>query len=167
MGLFRLFWIPEGASPADGVYVRYPAAELLDLVATVSQGTGVFVIGEDLGAVEDGVRDALAARGVLSYKVLRFEHDPPREWPRQSIATATTHDLPTLAASGAVVAGDAVVAGVHAQLHTAGSVLVALTAEDVLGMTEQPNRPGVDDPWNWSRRLPVDVATLAARFARN
>ena len=151
MGLFRLFWIPEGAAPADGVYVRYPAAEMLDLVAEVSQRFGVFVLGEDLGAVEDGVRDALAARGVLAYKVLRFEDDPPARWPRQSLAAATTHDLPTIAGSG----GDA--AAVHARLRTTGSVLIAFSAEDVLGLVDQPNRPGIADPWNWSRRLPVSV----------
>ena len=155
MGLFRLFWIPDGASPADGVYVRYPAAELLDVVAGVSQRHGVFVIGEDLGAVEDGVRDALAARGILSYKVLRFEQQPPKYWPRLSVASATTHDLPTLASIGASVPG------VHTRLRRSGSVLVVFTAEDVLGLTEQPNKPGVDDPWNWRRRLPVAVADLA------
>jgi 4-alpha-glucanotransferase len=159
-GLFRLFWIPEGATPADGVYVRYPAAELLDLVASVSQRHGVFVIGEDLGTVEPGVREALAARGILSYKVLRFEEDPPAEWPRLSLAAATTHDLPTIAGSRASVTG------VHARLREASSVLIAYTAEDVLGMTEQPNKPGIDDPWNWSRRLPVSVTDLAARFAQ-
>ena len=158
MGLFRLFWIPEGATPADGVYVRYPAAELLDLVASVSQAHGVFVIGEDLGTVEPGVREALAARGVLSYKVLRFEEDPPTAWPRLSLAAAATHDLPTIAASRASVAG------VHARLRSAASVLVAFTAEDVLHMTEQPNKPGIDDPWNWSRRLPVAVDELARRY---
>ncbi len=159
MGLFRLFWIPEGAGPADGVYVRYPATELLDVVATVSQRHGVFVVGEDLGTVEPGVREALVARGILSYKVLSFEDDAPRAWPRLSLASAGTHDLPTLAAKGEDV--DAV----HARLRNANSVLVVFTAEDVLAMTDQPNRPGTDDPWNWSRRLPVPVEGLAARFA--
>jgi 4-alpha-glucanotransferase len=158
MGLFRLYWIPDGASPEDGVYVRYPAAELLDLVASVSQRNGVFVIGEDLGTVEPGVREALAARGILSYKVMRFETDPPPAWPRLSLAAATTHDLATTVASRANVTG------VHARLRAAASVLVSFTAEDVLEMTEQPNKPGSDDPWNWSRRLPVPVAELARRY---
>ncbi|HVT76827.1 MAG TPA: 4-alpha-glucanotransferase [Acidimicrobiales bacterium] len=159
MGLFRLFWIPDGADPADGVYVRYPAAELLDVVAAVSQRRGVFVVGEDLGTVEPGVREALAARGILSYKVLSFEDEAPRAWPRLSLASAGTHDLPTLTAKGEDVEE------VHARLRDANSVLVVFTAEDVLGMTEQPTHPGTDDPWNWSRRLPVAVDRLANRFA--
>ena len=28
MGLHRLFWVPDGVGPDEGVYVRYPAEEL-------------------------------------------------------------------------------------------------------------------------------------------
>lgn len=97
MGLFRLFWIPPGAGPADGTYVRYPASDLLAILALESHRAGAYVIGEDLGTVEDGVRHALADRGVLSYRLLWFEHEPPRCWPAQALGAVTTHDLPTVA----------------------------------------------------------------------
>ncbi len=97
MGLFRLYWIPEGADPADGVYVRYPSRELLDILALESVRAGAFVVGEDLGTVEDEVRDELVRRRVLSYRLLWFEDDPPAKWPRGSLAAVTTHDLPTVA----------------------------------------------------------------------
>jgi len=96
MGLFRLYWIPEGADAADGVYVRYPARELLDILALESVRAGAFVVGEDLGTVEDAVRDELAARSILSYRLLWFEDDPPANWPRHALAAVTTHDLPTV-----------------------------------------------------------------------
>ena len=41
--------------------------------------------------------EALAERGILSYRVLWFEDDDPSTWPRLSLATVTTHDLPTVA----------------------------------------------------------------------
>jgi 4-alpha-glucanotransferase len=97
MGLFRLFWIPEGASPDEGTYVRYPWRDLLAIVALESRRAGGFVVGEDLGTVEDLVREELARREMLSYKVLWFEPEPPATWPRQALGAVSTHDLPTVA----------------------------------------------------------------------
>jgi 4-alpha-glucanotransferase len=97
MGLFRLWWIPEDAGPTEGAYVRYPAEDLLDIVALESHRAGAVVVGEDLGTVEPGVREALRDRGILSYKVLWFEDEPPEEWPVAALGAVTTHDLPTVA----------------------------------------------------------------------
>lgn len=97
MGLFRLFWIPQGYGAARGTFVRYRADELLAIVALESVRAGAYIVGEDLGTVEEGVRDQLAAHQILSYRVLWFEEDPPSAYPRLSMAAATTHDLPTVA----------------------------------------------------------------------
>ena len=97
MGLFRLFWIPHGLSPAEGAYVRYRADEMLAILALESQRTGTFVVGEDLGTIEDGMREALSAHHVLSCRVLWFEDRPPAEYSHLALASATTHDLPTVA----------------------------------------------------------------------
>lgn len=97
MGLFRLWWIPRGAAPTEGAYVRYPAEDLLDIVALESHRAGAVVVGEDLGTVEPGVQEALAERDILSYRVLWFEDDEPARWPVGALAAVTTHDLPTVA----------------------------------------------------------------------
>jgi 4-alpha-glucanotransferase len=97
MALFRLWWIHHGDDAQHGVYVRYPADDLLGIVALESQRSGAFVIGEDLGTVEPGVRQRLARYGMLSFRVLWFEERLPPEWPPQSMAVVTTHDLPTIA----------------------------------------------------------------------
>lgn len=96
MGLFRLFWVPEGSSPRDGVYVRYPARDLLDILALESHRAGAFVVGEDLGTVEPGVREELARRQILSSRVLWSEKDTPARYPERAMASVTTHDLPTI-----------------------------------------------------------------------
>ncbi|MCU4183821.1 4-alpha-glucanotransferase [Acidiferrimicrobium sp. IK] len=97
MGLFRLYWIPEDRSAAQGTYVRYPYWDLLNILALEAQRAGAFVVGEDLGTVEDHVRAELAERDVLSYRLLWFEPGPPTTWPRQALGAVTTHDLPTVA----------------------------------------------------------------------
>jgi 4-alpha-glucanotransferase len=97
MGLFRLFWIPRGRTPAQGGYVRYPAEDLLAIVALETHRAGAVVVGEDLGTVETGVREQLAAHRVLSYRVLWFESAPPASYPPLAMAAITTHDLPTVA----------------------------------------------------------------------
>jgi 4-alpha-glucanotransferase len=97
LGLFRLWWVPPDTDPSGGAYVRYPSDELLTILAIESERSGAIVIGEDLGTVEGGVRRALAARSVLSTRLLYFERRPPARYPRLSLAAVTTHDLPTLA----------------------------------------------------------------------
>jgi len=96
-GLSRLFWVPEGRSPADGVYVSYPWEDLLNVVALEATRAGAFVVGEDLGTVEPWFREALAQWGVLSYRLLWFEDAPSSAWPVAALAAVTTHDLPTVA----------------------------------------------------------------------
>ncbi|MBP0461407.1 4-alpha-glucanotransferase [Streptomyces bomunensis] len=110
MGLFRLWWIPrdaEGGDPTRGTYVRYDAEAMLAVLVLEAHRAGAPVVGEDLGTVEPGVREALARRGVLGTSVLWFERHwdkdgqpplDPAEWRQGCVATATTHDLPSTAA---------------------------------------------------------------------
>ncbi|WP_018487203.1 MULTISPECIES: 4-alpha-glucanotransferase [unclassified Streptomyces] len=106
MGLFRLWWVPEGRPPTDGTYVAYDAEAMLAVLVLEAHRADAVVVGEDLGTVEPGVREALARRGVLGTSVLWFERDwggdgrplAPEKWRQDCLATATTHDLPSTAA---------------------------------------------------------------------
>ena len=103
MGLSRLFWIPAGASPAEGAYIRYPLDDLTRLIALASRRERCLVVGEDLGTVAPGFRETMHKAGVLSYRVLWFERgatggvQPARRYPKRALITVSTHDLPTLA----------------------------------------------------------------------
>ncbi|MBW0008926.1 MAG: 4-alpha-glucanotransferase, partial [Pseudonocardiales bacterium] len=103
-GLWRLWWVPPGASPAQGTYVYYKAEAMLAALALEAHRSGAVVIGEDLGTVEPEVTETLAAQRMLGCAVLWFARDEqapgapllaPQRWPRCAAASISTHDLPT------------------------------------------------------------------------
>ncbi|MEU5083846.1 MULTISPECIES: 4-alpha-glucanotransferase [Streptomyces] len=134
MGLFRLWWVPAGSPPTEGTYVHYDADAMLAVLALEADRAGAVVIGEDLGTVEPGVREALQRRGVLGTSVLWFERDwegdgrplPPERWRADCLATATTHDLPPTAAR---LTGD------HVELRDRLGLLTRPAAEERAGAT--------------------------------
>ena len=99
----RLWWVPEGGSPADGAYVRYDSKALLSVLNFEADQAGAVIIGEDLGTVDPQVREDLADHHVLGTSLLWFERDekgrpkPARDWRAKSLATVDTHDLPPIA----------------------------------------------------------------------
>ncbi|MEU7468301.1 4-alpha-glucanotransferase [Streptomyces sp. NPDC044984] len=129
MGLFRLWWVPEGHPPTEGTYVRYDAEAMLAVLVLEASRAGAVVIGEDLGTVEPGVREALRERGVYGTSVLWFERDwdgdrrplPPDGWRADCLATATTHDLPPTAAR---------LSGEHVELRDSLGLLTRPVAEE-------------------------------------
>ncbi|MCY1240843.1 4-alpha-glucanotransferase [compost metagenome] len=102
LGLFRLWWIPEGAGPDEGTYVYYDHEALIGILALEAQRAGATVVGEDLGVFEPWVRDYLTDRGILGTSILWFEHNeagplPPEEYRQQCLTSVNTHDLPPTA----------------------------------------------------------------------
>jgi 4-alpha-glucanotransferase len=106
LGMFRCWWIPDGAGPRDGTYVTYDAEALLGIVALEAERAGAVVVGEDLGLVPPTVRTTLRDRGLLGSSVLWFERvelepgetgplTPVADWREPALASVTTHDLPT------------------------------------------------------------------------
>ncbi len=102
IGLFRLWWVPEGHEAVDGAYVYYDHEALIGILALEAHRAGAIVVGEDLGVVDPSARSVLAARGILGTSVLWFETRngaalPAEDWRRLCLATVTTHDLPPTA----------------------------------------------------------------------
>ncbi|HSC17742.1 MAG TPA: 4-alpha-glucanotransferase [Rhizomicrobium sp.] len=103
MGLRRMWLLPQGAGPNEGVYVSYPVQDLLRLIALESVRHKAIVVGEDLGTVPDGFRTQLSDAGILGMRVLWFEREhngrfvAPACWEANSVGLTTTHDLHTVA----------------------------------------------------------------------
>jgi 4-alpha-glucanotransferase len=111
MGLFRLYCVPQGHAATDGVYLRYPADELLAIVTLESRRATCAVAGEDLGTVPPHVRPAMQRHGMYRLHVGQWsfpQHAGQRseEAPAGSIASLNTHDTATFAGwwSGADIA---------------------------------------------------------------
>jgi len=102
MALLRLWWVHKDDDAGQGVYVNYPVDDLLAILALESHRHKSLVIGEDLGTVPDGIREKLEKNGMFSYCLFFFEQAEdggfysPAHYPEQSMATLTTHDMPTL-----------------------------------------------------------------------
>ncbi|MCC2592370.1 4-alpha-glucanotransferase [Tessaracoccus sp. OS52] len=100
IGLFRLWWVPQGLGPKFGTYVRNNHEALVGILALEAHRAQALVVGEDLGTVEPWVRDYLARRGILGTSVLWFEADEhgrplaADRWREYCMASVTTHDLP-------------------------------------------------------------------------
>lgn len=103
MGLFRLWWVPDGMNPTQGSYVRYNHEAMVGILVLEAQRAGALVVGEDLGTVEPWVRTYLQDRGVLGTSIAWFETDadgtplPPERYREYCMASVTTHDLPPTA----------------------------------------------------------------------
>jgi 4-alpha-glucanotransferase len=174
MGLFRLFVMPAGAPASEGTYLTYPARDLLATVALESRAAACVVIGEDLGTVAAGVREALADHGILGYRVAWFEDGGAASFPRLAMAAVTTHDLPTVAGAYGGAPGDLdlrrlepVVAGhdpalaLHEHVASSPALLACAALDDVVGATARPNTPGtVDEVPNWRVPLPEPIEEI-------
>lgn len=101
LGFYRLFLVPAGQSPREGVYLRLPVHALCDALALESNARRCLVVGEDLGTIPQDFQGLLAARNILSYRLLIFAREgerfvAPEEYPRDALVAIGTHDLPPL-----------------------------------------------------------------------
>ncbi|MEN8183869.1 MAG: 4-alpha-glucanotransferase, partial [Myxococcota bacterium] len=161
MALTRLYWIPSGRPPNEGAYVRYPARDLLGILALESRRHGALVIGEDLGTVPRAFSAQLARWGILSWRVLYFERSgrgfrPSRSYSHRALVTANTHDLAPLAGfvlgrdlelqrQAGVIESDRALADAQSERREwCGALAQRLRAEAILGEGKAlPPPPGL------------------------
>lgn len=108
LGLFRLWWIPQGEGARGGAYVTYDYEAMIAILTIEASRVNGLVVGEDLGTVPDYVRTVLGEHGLLGCMVEWFARvddspnagDPyadPSTYRKYALASVTTHDLPPTA----------------------------------------------------------------------
>ncbi len=126
LGMFRLWWIPEGEKASEGTYVSYNYQALINILVLEAQRAGAVIVGEDLGTVEPWVREVLANKGILGTNILWFERDGdqpvhPSNWRRNAMTAVTVHDLPPTLGY---------LAGTHVQLRNDLGLLTSSLEEE-------------------------------------
>jgi 4-alpha-glucanotransferase len=174
---------PEGdeAQDARGRWVL--GAMLAELASARGGVDGARAIAEDLGVVPPFARKALRDLGMPGYRVLPWERDgdkyrDPGAFPRDSVASWSTHDTAPIVSwwddfSDADRAQIAARAGVKtgandddrslallADLYRAGSDLVLVLGQELLGIRARINTPATVGPDNWTWRLPTPIEDL-------
>lgn len=100
MGLHRAFWVPEGFSAADGLYVHARSEEFYAILSLESQRHRVQIVGENLGTVPFYVNEAMARHRILGMHVGIFgvsaaADSALEKVPEKTVASLNTHDTPT------------------------------------------------------------------------
>lgn len=182
MAVHRLWWVPEGMSPTEGTYVRYPREELLAVIAAQAAASLTTVVGEDLGTVPDAIVEAMARWDALGMDEEQFRLGADRldPIPARSMAGVRTHDMPAFAAAyvdaptaeryrhllercvGHAVgdSGAAVFDGVLERLASSAAYLVVADLDDLLGEVLPHNVPGSVQPTSWRRRTDLPMSAM-------
>ena len=188
MAVHRLWWVPDGFSATQGVYVTYPRDEILAVIAASAAAAGVTIVGEDLGTVPPEVSAAFDRWDVLGMYEEQFHLDEDHlvHIPSRSVAGIRTHDMEPIAelvatsdtsayrhrladAHGCEVADrwDDVVEQMLVRLSWSDAYLVIADLDDLLGERRPHNLPGRIGPELWSRRLDRPTSeTLGAADVR-
>ncbi len=174
MAVHRLWWVPDGFSATQGVYVTYPRDEILAVIAASAAAADVTIVGEDLGTVPTEVSDAFDRWDVLGMYEEQFHMDDEQlpHIPARTVAGIRTHDMEPIAelvatddtteyrqrlgcAHQCEIADrwDAVVEQMLVRLSYSDAYLVIADLDDLLGERQPHNLPGRVGPELWSRRL--------------
>lgn len=174
MAVERLWWVPDGFSPRDGVYVHYPREEILAVIAASAAAAGLTVVGEDLGTVPAAVSEAFVRWDMLGMYEEQFHLDdePLAHIPHRTVAGIRTHDMEPLASVVASIdtsgyrgrlgaahdttidaRWDHVVDHMLTRLAASEAYLVIADLDDMIGETRPHNLPGRVVDGLWSRRL--------------
>ncbi len=167
MSFHRLFWIPEGSDPGDGVYVTYPAEELYAVLSLESNRLKTAVVGEDLGTVPAGVRAAMRRHGVARTSIFLGALRPLArtlevDVPAGAVVTLETHDMFPLAG---FLHGDDIETRVETgQLDGAAARREAAARRRLVARLARQSAAPADDP---DAAAPAILAECLASLARS
>jgi 4-alpha-glucanotransferase len=161
------------------------------LQAAIEAAGGALPVGEDLGVIPDYMRTLMRENGIAGFKVLMWERDngaycDPKNYPKASLATTSTHDTETLsgwwdnmqkwdkaalwqmlsgqATDGNIPFGFDVQKMIFKRLFDGASCMVVIPVSDITGSKERINVPGTVSADNWSRRIECEPEEFVKKY---
>ncbi len=165
MGLFRRWWIPQGAGATQGAYVTYPAEELLAIIALESFRASAVVVGENLGTVPAGVNQTLFEHGIAGMFIAQDHLDESgglaASPPKGSMALVNTHDMASFAETwDGRPDPHSGLRSLITELRSSPADLVIVSLEDLWLERGRQNLPG-STVGNWQQRMMATLAQLS------
>jgi 4-alpha-glucanotransferase len=174
---------PDGSDAQRARGTRVLGAMIEELGAHADGVDRPRAIAEDLGVVPPFARETLRDLGMPGYRVLPWEKDAeklrdPRAFPKNSVASWSTHDTPPIVAwwdelpesdraAFAKQAGidpsandDARSLALIELLYGSSSDLALVLVQELLGTRERINKPATVGPQNWAYRLQRPIEDL-------
>ncbi|MDR2799484.1 MAG: 4-alpha-glucanotransferase [Bifidobacteriaceae bacterium] len=102
LGMFRLWYIPEGHTAKEGAYVYYDHNIMIGILCLEALRNNAIVIGEDMGMVTNIVKKYLKTHGLMGTSIVWEERTKngfkkAKKYRKLAISAATNHDFPPTA----------------------------------------------------------------------
>ena len=193
VGFFRTWVFPKQGCPyfEPGEEASQKARGKRFLELFLEEAGDAMLVAEDLGVIPPFVSERLYKYHIPGIKIMRWQKRKdqylhPKLYPWLSLATTGTHDTTPVALwwntlalserssfllmldkenalSPELFFSEKLYQLIIIKLLSASSAIAVLPFQDILGLTDEINQPGIISETNWRYRMPTNIDSLCER----